>query len=143
MLAKGKVLGWWGGTKPDGVWIYLLRAHGCCLSTISKGANIREFLRGNSCAGKKAVLLFMKNAFIFQVTTQQFWWNWFAEFNPCQPTSFLELQSLKVTRKSKYHVIQLQPSARFFSSMLIKGHLYLLESYRDSHWVSLFNIRAV
>jgi hypothetical protein len=28
-------------------------------NTTSKGANIREFLRGNSFAGKKAVLLFV------------------------------------------------------------------------------------
>lgn len=55
--------------EPDGVWIPVLQARGCCQSTVSKGASIREFLRGNSCAGKEAALLFVQNAFLVQVTT--------------------------------------------------------------------------
>lgn len=127
MLAKGKVLGWRGGSRADGGWKYLPQAPGCCLSTISKGANGGEFLWGNSCAGKKAVLLFVKNAFSVQVTTQPFWWNWFAEGNPCQPTSFLELQRLWVTRKSEYHAVHPLPQCKSLSCVLVEGHLYLLE----------------
>ena len=42
MLAKGKVLGWRGGSRADGGWKYLPQAPGCCLSTISKGANVEN-----------------------------------------------------------------------------------------------------
>lgn len=128
MLAKGKVLGWRGGSRADGVWKSLPQAPGCCLSTISKCANIENSSGEILVLGRRLSYCLWKTPSCFRSQhsrSDETGLQKVILVNPLPSWNYSvsELhESLNTTQFTLY------PSATVFSAMLIEGHLYLLEA---------------
>lgn len=128
MLAKGKVLGWWGGSRADGVWKCFPQAPGCCLSTISKCAKEENSSGEILVLGRRLSYCLWKTPSCFR-----------SQHSRSDETGLQKVILVNPLPSWNYSVSELHeslhttqfipyPGARVFSAMLMEGHLYLLEA---------------